>query len=145
MVDRGNDMGEERLAKIGPLLSAIGEEAALVVSGDPNGIYIFAEVWDGSTFASIYHDEGESIRYYDPGQRLFRALRDAWDAEDPDKRWTVMEYEIRGEAFDVSFLFPDEVDEDDHASSRREVALEKRYGSRPIIYPPIPDHFLNDL
>jgi hypothetical protein len=64
----------------------------------------------------------------------------AWLAEEEDKRWSVMEYEINGTAFDADFKFPEEVqvrvyDEDD----RRDIALKRRFGDKPVIYPPLPD------
>ena len=54
------------------------------------------------------------------------------------KRWSVMEYEICGTKFDAQFRFPDEVDVESFDVDRREVALKKRYGDKPIIYPPPP-------
>lgn len=58
-----------------------------------------------------------------------------WKAEDPDKRWCVMEYEIRGDQFDAHFKFPHEVDVEDVEEDRREAALKRRYGDKSIVYP----------
>ncbi len=87
----------------------------------------------------MFKDEGDQIRYYRPSPELSQLIYKAWLTEDADKRWSVMEYEVVGTRCNAQFKFPDEVnvrtfDEDD----RREVALKKRYGDKPVIYPPTP-------
>lgn len=137
-------MTDDMFDKIGPMLGAVGVEAAMIVGGDPDGLYIYAEDEDGSVFASVFMDEGEAVRYYDPTQELFDLIGDVWDAGDPDeaKRWVVMEYEVRGGKFDVRFQYREELDPDDYVADRREAALKKRYGDKPVIYPPIPEYLL---
>ena len=41
-----NRMSEDKFDGMGPKMSAIGEEAAADVGGDPNGIYLYVEVGD---------------------------------------------------------------------------------------------------
>jgi hypothetical protein len=120
----------------------IGGEVADIVGGDPDGAFLYAEVGEGWVFASVFKDEGASVRYFDPSPELTDLLLKAWETEEPDKRWAVMEYEIKGTAFDAHFLFPEEIDQKVHASQRRPVVLKRRYGDKPIIYPPIPEHLL---
>lgn len=134
-------MGDDRFEQLGPLLSQIGHEAANIVGGNSDGIYIYAERGDRWLGVSLYRDEGDAIRYYRPTMELDDAIYDAWYAEDSDKQWSVMEYTIFESRFDVTFLFPDEVDVENQDIDRREIALRKRYGDRPIIYPPVPDYF----
>jgi hypothetical protein len=78
------------------------------------------------------------VRYYDPSTELSDLIDETWLAEVPDKRWAVMEYEIRGTKFDVQFKFPDEVKVESFDVDRREIALKKRYGDKPVVYPPWP-------
>ena len=134
---------EDRLDKIGPIMSATGEEGAAIVGGDPDGLYIYAEPDGGAVYAAVFKDEGEAVRYFDPTDNLFDLIRDAWEAENSDeaKRWAVMEYEVQGTKFDVQFRYPEELDPNDYSSDRREAALKKRYGDKPVIYPPMPEHF----
>ncbi|HEX7853036.1 MAG TPA: hypothetical protein VF503_05005 [Sphingobium sp.] len=134
-------MTEDRLDKSGSLLSAIGQEGATIVGGNPDGLYIYAETEDGSVFGAVFRNEGDVVRYYDPSLVMFDLIGDLWDLDDEDKQWLVMEYEINGTKFDVHFTFPDEVDPEDYATDRRRVALKKRYGDKPVIYPPMPDSF----
>jgi hypothetical protein len=65
----------------------------------------------------------------------------AWEAEslDSKKRWAVMEYEIRDGKFDAQFIYPDQVDVESYDVDRREITLRKRFGDKPIIYPPMPN------
>jgi hypothetical protein len=49
-----------------------------------------------------------------------------------------MEYEIKGTKFSAEFKFPHEVDVESFDEDRREIALKKRFGDKPVIYPPEP-------
>ncbi len=126
---------EKKFEKIGPMLGAIGEQAASDLGGNPDGIYIYAEVGDRWYSVNLFRDEGDVVRYYDAHNELDHLVWDAWKAEDPDKRWSVMEYEIRGDEFDARFKFPDEVDVENVEIDRREIALKQRYGNKTIVYP----------
>jgi hypothetical protein len=135
-------MAKDKYEVLGPLYGEIGLEVADIVGGDPDGAFLYAEVGEGWVYASVFKDEGPSVRYFDPSSELSDLLLEAWEEEEPDKRWAVMEYEIKGTRFDARFLFPEEIDPKMHASDRRPIVLKRRYGDKPVIYPPIPDHFL---
>ena len=141
--ERASEMAEDKFHNLGHILKEIGGEGATIVGGDPDGLYIYAEPDGGAVFASVFKDEGNAVRYYDPTHELFELIRDAWAAESSDeaKRWAVMEYEVRGTEFDVQFAYPEELDSNDYSTDRREVALKRRYGDKPVIYPPMPDEW----
>ena len=121
-------------------MGAIGEEATTIV-GDPEGLYIYVEIGNQWISASVFKEEDGIVRYFDPSSELSDVIWDAWEAEEEDKRWAVMEYEVQGTKFDVQFRYPEELDPNDYSSDRREAALKKRYGDKPVIYPPMPEHF----
>ena len=124
---------------LGPAYADIGEELAVIIGGDPDGTYLYAEAGESWCGASVYKNEGNLVRYYDPSAELSELIYDAWLTADPDKRWSVMEYEINGTRFDVRFKYPDEIHVETFADDdRREIALKKRYGDKPVIYPPWP-------
>jgi hypothetical protein len=127
---------EERFGKLGPMLGAIGEQAAAELGGNPNGIYIYAEVGDRWYSVYLFRDEGDVVRCYKTSSELGLLVWEEWKAEAIDKRWSVMEYEILGGQFDAHFQFPDEIDVEDVEVDRREIALKRRYGEKPIVYPP---------
>lgn len=119
----------------GPMLGAIGEQAAADLGGDPDGIYIYAEVGDRWYSVYLFRDEGDVVRCHKTSNELDHRVCEAWEAEEPDKRWSVMEYEISGGQFDASFKFPDEIDVEDVEVDRRKIALKQRYGEKSIVYP----------
>jgi hypothetical protein len=134
-------MANEKYDKLGPLYAEIGGEVAQIVGGDPDGAYLYAEAGQGWYGASVYKDEGPAVRYFDPSDELSDLIYEAWLAEDPDKRWSVMEFEISGTKFDAQFKYPDEVNVESFAADdRREIALRKHYGEKPVVYPPLPPH-----
>jgi len=47
--------------------------------------------------------------------------------------------EIRDGKFDAQFIYPDQVDVESYDVDRRAIALRKRFGDKPIIYPPMPN------
>jgi len=135
-------MAEDRFDKIGPLLAAIGQEAAIIVGGNPDGLFIYAEIGDQWISVDVFRDQGEKVRLFDHGHEFTDLFWDLWEADDPEKRWAVMEYRVDGTKFSVEFQFPSEVDVESMDLDQREIALRKRYGDKPVIYPPIPESLL---
>ena len=133
-------MLDPSLEKMGPLLSSIGEHVAAELGGDPDGIYLYVEVGDRWISVNIFRDEGDVVRYYRHASELTDLIWAFWKTSEPAKRWAVMEYEIKGAKFEASFKFPEEVDVESFDIDRREIALKKRFGDKPVIYPPIPEH-----
>jgi hypothetical protein len=131
-------MPTDKYETLGPLLSEIGREAVEITGGDPNGIFLYVEAGDGWVGPSVFKDDGKAVRYFDPSPRLCDLLIEAWEAEEPDKRWAAMEYEIRDGKFDTRLKYPEDLKPDDDVDDRREAVLKARYGNRPVIYPPIP-------
>lgn len=131
----GDQVGSDKYDIIGPMLSEIGGEIGEVVGGNPDGAFLYAEGGEGWMASGVFKDEGDSIRYFRPTRKLGDLLLDLWNAEEPDKRWALMEYEIKGTSFDVQFRFPDEIDSSESEVERRPRALKKRFGDKPVIYP----------
>lgn len=129
-------MSKSKYDVLGPIYADLGGELARVVGGNPDGTYLYAEAGDGWFGYGIFKDEGAIIRYYRPTSELGDLLREAWDMEDADKRWAVMEYEIKGTSFDARFKFPGEVNVEWFDIDRRDAAAMKHFGEKPIVYPP---------
>lgn len=126
---------------IGPLLGRIGGESGDVIGGSPDGIYIYAEVEQRSVYAGIFMDEGPVVRYYNPSLDLCDLILEAWEAEDEEKRWLAMEFEVDGSAVNAHFIFPEEAKPNEDAVDRRREALRKRFGDKKVEYPPIGSEF----
>ena len=91
----------------------------------------------------MFKDDGKSVRYSDPTDALEELIYEAWALESANgsMRWTVMEYEVRGTKFDVKLIYPEELNPEEDSTDRRRSGPKRRYGDKPVIYPPIPDHF----
>lgn len=135
-------MGSDKFDLLGPIMTEIGMELAEIVGGDPNGVFLYAEIGDRWDSPNVFKDEGDVVRWYDPSDRLSDLLWKAWytePSEEKKMRWSVMEYDVTGKKFRVSFKYPDEVDVEDMDEDRREAALKARYGDKPVIYPAMPE------
>jgi hypothetical protein len=138
MRSRGNEVTEAKYEVLGPILADVGGELTEIAGGNPDGVYLYVEAGEGWVGPSVFKDDGDVVRYYDGTPELSELLLKAWKAEAPNKRWAVMEYEINGTTFDVQFQFPDEVNQNETEMDRRPRALKRRFGDKPVIYPPWP-------
>lgn len=132
-------MAKDKFDILGPAYEEIGLELAEIVGGDPDGAYLYAEAGEGWYGYGIFKDEGGTVRYYLPSPELGKLIYEAWLIEEPSKRWAVMEYEINGTKFDARFQYPEEIDPNESEIERRPRALKRRYGGKPVIYPPWPE------
>ena len=123
---------------IGPILSEIGSALGDLVGGDANGTFLYAEGGEGWMASGVFKEQDTSIHYFTPSRAVADLLLDLWNAEEPGKRWAVMEYVIEGSKFDAQFLFPDQIDPEESEYERRPRALKRRFGDKPVIYPPMP-------
>ncbi|MDV3459168.1 hypothetical protein RZN05_19380 [Sphingomonas sp. HF-S4] len=131
-------MKKDRFDTFGPILSEIGGALANVAGGDPDGVFLYVEIGQGWSRPSAYRDEGEAVRYFDCGDRiLIDLLWKACRAEPEERRWSVMEYDVKGNAFAVAFKYRDEVDVEVMDDGRVDAALRARYGDKPVVYPPL--------
>jgi len=138
MSERASKVAADKFGILGPLYADIGGEIAEIVGGDPNGIFLYVEAGEGWISCGIFKEEGVAIRYFRPTSDLTDLLLEAWNAEEAGKRWSVMEYEVKGTKFDASFKFPDEVVVGDFDRAREETAVKNHFGDKPVIYPPWP-------
>ncbi len=131
----------DKLDALGSLMNEIGSELTDLVGGDPNGVFLYVEIGDGWVSPSVFKDEGDVIRYYNPrSTSLSDMLWEAWylEPDEPNMRWSVLEYAIVGKKFHVSMKYPEEVNVDEIDSERRQSALRARFGDKPVVYPPPP-------
>ncbi|SER03722.1 hypothetical protein [Sphingobium sp. YR768] len=137
-------MEKDKFDILGPLFNEIGVELVDIVGGEPDGIFLYVEIGEGWISPNVFKDEGRQIRYLDDNETLSDLLWEAWYAESEEggiKRWSILEYEIKGGKFEVSFRYPDEVNVEtyDEGDKRRGNALRARFGDKPVVYPPMPE------
>lgn len=86
---------------------------------------------------SIYKDAGDHIMYRSPDlDRWSDILLELWYAQSEKSRWSELEYIIRGGRFEVTYIYPDDIDRSDSMKERRQQALRRYYGDKPVLYPP---------
>lgn len=122
-------------------MNEIGLELTDLVGGNSNGVFLYVEIGEGWVSPSVFKDEGDVVRYYNPrGTNLSDMLWEAWHLEpdEPNMRWSVLEYAIKGKTFEVSMKYPEEVNVDEIDSERRQSAVRARFGDKPVVYPPSP-------
>ena len=86
----GDEMTQDKFGLLGPAYGEIGEELAVIVGGDPDGVYLYAEAGDGWYGYSVFKDERDAVRYYTPSPELGELIYEAWLIEEPAKRWAVI-------------------------------------------------------
>lgn len=132
-------MDDEKYKRIREVFLRINDEAAVIVGGNPNGIFLYVEAGNGWIGSSLFRDEGVAIKYYRSSMELDRAISDAREEEErPHMRWSVMEFAVENDKFQVRFKFPEEVDVEKFDENRRDGVLQARFGEREITYPPFP-------
>ena len=99
-----------KLDKLGPLMSEIGVEAAVIAGGKPDGLFLYAEMKERDGTVLVFRDRGKTVKMFPPSDRLLDLVRQAWLSEPVDKRWAAMTYTVQGKAFDTRFLYPEAVD-----------------------------------
>lgn len=122
------------------LLNKIGELLAEDTEYPLDGTLLYAELDRNMVAPSIFKNRGNHVLYRWPDlDRLGDALLDLWEAEAPDKRWTEIEYVIRGDTFDVAFTYSEEIDPEEDRFDRRKRIVARYFGDKPIVYSPMPD------
>lgn len=127
-----NDETDRLLAEIGQLLA---EDTAYPL----DGTLLYARVALNMAAPSIFKNRGNNILYRSPDlNRLGEALRDLWEAEEPDHRWAEIEYLVRGNTFEVAYSYADAIDPEEDTFIRRDRIVRRHFGDKPIVYPPFP-------
>jgi hypothetical protein len=126
--------------KMERLLNEIGQLLAEDTDYPLDNTLLYAELDWSYVAPSIFKDRGDHILYRDPDlDRLGSALLDLWNAQEAGKRWTEIEYIVRGGKFRASFGYPEDVAPGEEPLDRRERIATKHFGDKPIVYPPMPD------
>nr|WP_277923802.1 hypothetical protein [Sphingomonas sp. TREG-RG-20F-R18-01] len=127
-----NDETDRLLGEIGQLLA---EDTAYSL----DGTLLYARVRSTMVAPSIFKNQGNNIVYRRPDlDRLGDALLDLWNAETPQNRWAEIEYLIKGDTFEVTYTYADDIDPDEDTFERRDRIVKRHFGDKPIVYPDFP-------
>lgn len=126
--------------KMDGLLARIAEILAEDQEYPLDGTLLHAELAEGMIGPSIFKDRGNHVLYRWADLRvLCDALQDLWYAQDPAQRWAEMEYFVRDGSFHVIYTYADEIDPEEDPLDRRERVVQRHFGDKPIVYPPLPE------
>lgn len=96
----------------------------------------------GTISISIFKNRGNHVLYVEADYDLLSdALYDLWELEEPGKRWEELDYLIEGGKFDAAFIYPEEIDREELSTERSARIARRRFGDKPIVYPPWPPEF----
>lgn len=134
------DADKEREA-IGPMLADLGPKLIQVLDRDLDGTLLYVEAGDGWISPSLWHPDGDAVRYHDTTDELTDLVWDILNATAPERRWSTMIYYVTGTRFQTEFGYPDtnpvEIDLDKERE-RLEVVLDRFFPGKHPVYPPWP-------
>ena len=119
------------------LLTEIASLLAVDQANPSIEILLYARFGANSVAPSIFENQTDHIAYRRPDLNILGdALLDLWYSEEPDKRWTEMEYLVHDGKFDVAYTYANEAGLDEDRFEHRDRIVRRYFGSKPIIYPP---------
>jgi hypothetical protein len=62
-------------------------------------------------------------------------LLDLWEAQNGKDRWEEIHYLVKDGLFDVSFVYPDQLDSDAMWLEHRDEVIKQHFGDKPVEYP----------
>ena len=122
-------------AEIGDMLNTIGQHAANVLGKIPADVFVYLRAGDQWMEGAIFDNLENEVIYHDPSAEMVELVIRLWEAADPDKKWEMLHYDIKDDAFEVEYFYPEQLDPEEGSPDHRERALAKRYGNKPVIYP----------
>ena len=121
------------------LLNEIGQRLAQEAGHPLASILLYAEFDTNMVGYGMFIDCGNHIAFLSPEDSFADPLLDLWKEENPAKRWAEMEYVLRNGKFAVTFVYPGQFDPEEDLFERGQRAIERHFGSKPVIYPPLLD------
>jgi hypothetical protein len=132
--DRSEAMADNETDR---LLNEIGQLLAEDREYPLDGTLLYAELDRNVVSPSIFKELGNEILYRHPDlDRLGDALLDLWEAQSAEDRWVEIECLVRDGTFDVTYVYPDEIDPEEDFTERRDRVVRRHFGDKRIVYPP---------
>lgn len=119
----------------GKLLNQIGQLVVKTLGKVPDDVFVFIEAADQMSGGAIFENLPDKIVYHDFGHDVHDTILELWDAAPPDKKWSMLLYDIKDGRFDSEFLYTDDLEDEWDSLDYRQDALRARYGDKPVIYP----------
>jgi hypothetical protein len=121
--------------EIGDILNRIGQHTANIIGKTPDDVFVYIEAGDQRQGGAVFENLSDQVIYYDPSIEMCEEIQRLWDVAEPDKKWSVLLYDIKDGKFEAEFMYTDDLEKDVFEHDYREDALLIRYGDKPVIYP----------
>ena len=120
------------------LLDEIG--SILVDLSSSSNVALFATVDVNFVDEAVFEESDDNIRFrWVEGSRLSHTLLALWYAYGSERRWSEITYVIKDGTFDVTYSYGDDIDPNEDSFVRRRQIIERCFGQKPIVYPPMAD------
>lgn len=120
------------------LMESISSLVLRQIPDGPRHFFLYVEAASNTCAISIYQEFEDRAVWLNPSPELFDELLELWEAADDNKKWGTLMLSIDGERFTAHFDYDRRLDVENDLHDYREDTLLKRYGEKPIIYPPPP-------
>jgi len=121
--------------EMGKLLNQIGQLVVKTLGKVPDDVFVFIRAADQMSGGAIFENLPEQVIYHDFGHDVHDTILELWDAAPPDKKWSMLLYDIKDGRFDAEFLYTEDLEDEWDSLDYRQDALRARYGDKPVIYP----------
>jgi hypothetical protein len=129
----------------GNMLNAIGQHVADIIGKVPHDVYVFIDAGDQWQGGAIFENVEGRVICHGPSIALIEEIERLWEAAEPDKKWSIIHYDIKDGQFDAKFLYTADLEHHPFEYDYRQDALDARYGDKPVIYPPMDDGDWHEL
>jgi hypothetical protein len=132
--------------ELGDGLNAIGQLVADVLGKTPNDVFVFIEAGDQWYGGAIFENLDDKVLYHEfEDDTLGEIILPMWEAAEPDKKWSILLFDIKDGRFEAEFLYTDDLEHHPFEYDYREDALVARYGDKPVIYPELDEGYWHEL
>ncbi len=123
--------------EMGDLLNEIGQHVANDLGKFPEDVFVFIDAGDQWCGGAIFENLEDKVIYHDFSNEMGEVILRLWEAAEPDKKWSILLFDIKNGQFDAEFLYTADLEHHPFEYDYRQDALDARYGDKPVIYPPM--------
>jgi hypothetical protein len=118
------------------LLDEIAARLVVETEFSRKGLLMVAAVDKGYISLTLFSDRGRHVEYrHVQYSRYEKLLLELWGLESLAQRWDEVEFFLKGDKFQVKFVYQEDFDPDELDTERRYATAMEYFGGKPIKYP----------
>ena len=119
------------------LYNAIGTEMLIAAGSKSSDLWLYATAGEGWVGPALFTIGENSLEWISQTTTdLGMSVLALWNAEEPDKRWEGMEFEVHGTEFKTRLYYEGDLPPEDIGFEPRYELIRRRFGNFKVIYPP---------